>query len=211
MGQNHRTMRIIPSLLFFTLLIYICSCSTDEEPIPDDEPLNDEPVEEIESVEIETNPDWTTIDFKPNYTIQFPEFYSGNGMVGWEGTVFSMEREDESIRFSYNYCSSVYCEEFGSELYEDIPLQYTEYRHPDIWGFSPPNSYFHKTQFIENEKVKGHLYFTEPTDHQPTNANGIYHMLHRGSFREAVSVTFPFGSESEVIEILKTIQPRSTD
>ena len=92
----------IKILYILFILLIVCSCNDNDEQI------------DKNCVENKQMDNWITESFKSNYSIQFPSNYEGQGMVGFEGNMFSKIRSDSLVELSYIYCSPLYCEDFSS-------------------------------------------------------------------------------------------------
>jgi len=138
---------------------------------------------------------WITESFKSNYTIQFPDSYEGIGMYGFEGNMFTKNRIDEKVLFSYQYCHSLGCENFGDTLESPIPNSI-------IAIDANENEVFLdlvKLIFEESDTV-GILYYND--EEQST---GKYFMKEGDELLEGLSVYFTKSEFSEVEEIILSI------
>lgn len=59
---------------------------------------------------------WSTFNFKKNYTIEVPPGFTGGIVKGFEGSTFSGTTENKRVRLSYSYCTLLYCFDFGDRL-----------------------------------------------------------------------------------------------
>jgi len=93
----------------FLALLFVCSsCNIEETP---------QPIEKLE------DSNWTTENFKYNYTIQFPDSYEGYGMRGWEGNMFDKNRLDDKVSFYYRFGNGFWFSDFGESLDMPIPSE----------------------------------------------------------------------------------------
>ncbi len=145
---------------------------------------------------MEQNTSWTAEDFKTDYTIQFPADYEGNGMVGFEGNIFSKNKTDNTITFSYFYCDGLWCADFGQDTLADPPP--TSLTIPTTAGNLTLSE---KVEFCDgNDEVLAILYHnTEPT------SGGRLYMKQGSDFLEALDITYDANSFQEVVDIIKTI------
>jgi hypothetical protein len=173
---------IIISLTF--LLTIMTSCNKKEEDIT----LNN-------CIELSQNPNWITEDFKTNYLIQFPNNYEGTGMVGFEGNLFNKNRTDDKLRFTYSFCTSLYCDDFGAPL--NIPI-------PNSISAKDKNNNAiilnSKKEFCLNGDILGILYYNNET-----NSTGIYYMKQGVEYLEGLTIYFDNTEYQEVENIIKTI------
>lgn len=175
-------------LIFILLLVVIIVSSCNKEELKDGQVC----------VEVAENPVWTSEDFKANYTVQFPGNYEGSGMVGFEGNFFSKSRIDGKVSLSYNYCSPLYCPDYGEVLQTPIPNSITA-------NDKENNSVIlsNKKEFCLNKNIRGILFFN--TIHTST---AKYYMFQNSEFYEALSIYFDKSAYQEVEDIIKTISEK---
>ena len=152
------------------------------------------------TVNVKSQSGWKTESLNGDYSIQFPDDYEGNGMVGFEGPTFSKSRTDKHVTFSYFFCGPTVCSPYG----ESIPIPYPSILYPTTVLFATmtlDKSVAFKRNgqlqavfyFIRNAKTQGVLYLADP------NA---------GILKESVNVSYTYDLHSEVLGILQTIQPK---
>ena len=166
------------------ILLIACSCNDNDEQI------------DMDCVENKQMDNWITESFKSNYSIQFPSNYEGQGMVGFEGNMFSKIRSDSLVELSYMYCSPLYCEDFGDTLTEPIPSS--------IFAYKKQNTEVELTEhvvFCLNDD-KTTLFYHNMEE----MAVGKLYMKINGLYLEAVSVFYDIGAHQEIENILKTIK-----
>jgi len=170
--------------LYMLILLSLISACSDA----DDEWQN-------ECIEIAQNPNWSTENFKTDFTIQFPDNYEGNGMVGFEGNTFSKTKEDKKIEFEYFFCTGTFCYDFGSALEEPIPssiLSERKNRNKITLDF--------RKEFCSDGNIIGYFYFNEAE-----SATGKYYIKRDSVFLEGLSIYFDNTEIQEVESIIKTI------
>ncbi|OQP58746.1 hypothetical protein [Niastella populi] len=167
--------------LFFVLLIVSCKRSVDGS-------NNDN------CILTSQNAGWTTTDLKSNYTIQFPDNYSVTKQQGYEGIVYDVKRDDNSVRFSYIYCNSMECYGFGG-----LPASF-----PDFINYGSAGSSIkldQKATFCNGNLLTGVLYFTSDND-----AYARLYWKDNGAYKHALDVSYNRSRHQEVIDIVKTIR-----
>ena len=145
--------------------------------------------------EIRQNPDWKTVQFKNAHTIQFPDSYTGNGLVGFEGNTFYMERKDGKVTLSYFYCGPLWCDEFGKTISSENP---TFIFSKDRKGLDIKLDRI--LFFCFKGEIKGIFYYDSKTE-----ATGSYYLAKDKGYSEAVNISFNQEALEEVIDILSTI------
>lgn len=175
--------RLTFTLLLIVNLCFLWSC------IDKDEALQNV------CIQIAQNPDWNTEDIKSDYTIQFPDNYEGNGLIGFEGNTFSKTRVDKKIEFSHRFCSATYCYDFGLALKEPIPSSLvTEDKNRNELTLGS------RKEFCSNNEIIGYFYFNEEE-----SATGKYYMKRDSVYLEALTIYFSNIEIQEVENIIKTI------
>ena len=171
-------------LYILFILLIVCSCNDNDEQI------------DKNCVENKQIDNWITESFKSNYSIQFPSNYEGQGMVGFEGNMYSKIRSDSLVELSYMYCSPLYCEDFGAILFEPIPSS--------IFTYNKQNTEVELTEqvlFCQNDDETA-LFYHNMED----KAVGKLYMKIDGLYLEAVSVFYDIDEHQEIENILKTIK-----
>ncbi len=176
-------------LILLLALYFFLSC--DEA---NDE--NDIGYSKTDCVNIEQNSNWATENFKEFYTIQFPEFYEGAGMVGFEGNTFYKNRDNNTIIFSYQYCGPLWCEDYGDTLSYPFPdsIIYPDPTDSPIWLTS-------STIFCSDDDIVGILYYSADTI-----SIGIHYMLQGEYYLEGLRISFQHTEYPEVENIIRTIK-----
>ena len=166
------------------ILLIVCSCNDNEEQI------------DMDCVENKQMGYWIIELFKSNYTIQFPSNYEGQGMVGFEGNIFSKIRSDSLVELSYSYCSALFCEDFGDTLNEPTPSSIVVYnkQHTEVELTE------HVVFCLNDDKTTLFYHNMEEM------AVGKLYMKINGLYLEAVSVFYDIGAHQEIENILKTIK-----
>ena len=169
--------------LVVALLTVLTSCDKDEVP------------EQCDCIEISENSNWTTEDFKVNFTIQFPDNYEGTGMIGFEGNVFNKNWVDDKIELTYSFCGTTYCNDFGNPLDEGIPnsIIVKDKENIDVTLDS-------KKEFCLDGNVKGILYYNKEK-----NSTGRYYIKQDSEYLDGLTIYFVNTEFLEVESIIKTI------
>jgi hypothetical protein len=181
-------------VLYLILAIALVACKKEktEAETETENPAVGEPA----SVSMQQNTTWTTIPFKTNYTIQFPLNYTGVGMAGFEGNVFTKRRDDTTVVFKYTFCNGLRCNDFGGTLKSPAPAT-VEYRNGNLIVPLDKRLAFHNA---DSQRV-AILYYVD-WDY----ALGKLYWKENGEFREALDIMFTKARYPEVVEILKTIK-----
>lgn len=172
-------------LIFLTSLIALClfAACDDEEPTPT-------------CIELAQNANWTSENFKSDYTIQFPADYEGQGMIGFEGNTFFKNRMDDLVDFSYFYCDSgLFCEDFGDTL--AVPP-------PESIIVSLIDATLLLPEAVEFCDTNGDLSAILYHDSAATSTGRLY-MKQSNDFLEALHISYAQETQQEVEDIIKTI------
>ena len=175
--------RTILSLII--ILTILTSCEKKEE----------EKITISDCITISQNPNWTTENFKTNYTIQFPNTYEGTGMTGFEGNIFNKNRVDDKVELKYAFCGALLCNDFGDALDVPIPNSVTakDKDNNDIILNS-------KKEFCLNTNTIGILYYNIEM-----NSTGKYYIKQGSDYLEGLTIYFSNTEYQEVENIIKTI------
>lgn len=155
----------------------------------------------VGSIMLAQNVGWSVTDFKTGYTIQFPADYIGAGKQGFEGNVFSKKKEDNSIAFSYSYCTELGCHDFGDTLSPSFP--------------NSINIGILDSSFILNKRVSfadsnsletAILYY----NNEDNNSHARLFWKDNGTFKQALEITFSYSGLQEVFDIVRTIKENKT-
>lgn len=149
----------------------------------------------MDCLKMSDNSNWTTEDFKLEYTIQFPSNYEGTGMVGFEGNFFSKNRIDDKVSFNYSFCGPLLCLDFGEALASTATTEIIviDRNNNEVILAS-------KKEFCSNGMVEGILYHN--TD---ASSMGKYYMKQDSEYLEGLTVYFDYSEYSEVERIIQTI------
>ena len=177
--------KIILSFSIFLTVLISCDKSNDD-------------ISQKDCKSMSQNSNWTTENFKADYTIQFPNNYEGTGMVGFEGNMFYKNRVDNTISLNYNFCGTTFCNDFGEALSEPIPnsITVTDRNSNDITLDS-------KQEFCSNDKTVGILYYNKET-----NSVGKYYIKKDNKFLEGLTIHFTDTEYQEIEDIIKTIKKK---
>lgn len=148
------------------------------------------------NIVLSQNADWVITDFKNDYTIQLPTDYFGAGKDGFEGNIFYKEKDDSSIVFSYNYCSSLFCSDFGDTLMQPF-LNSIDIKIND--SLVTLNK---QVSFVDsNLSQTAILYYNDEN-----KSHARLYWKDNGMFKQALEVTFNYSGLEEIIDIVKTIK-----
>lgn len=171
------------NIILVIILLSVLSCSKEETP-------------NLENcIEKSKNANWITEDFKYNYTIQFPDNYAENGMLIFEGPFFLKQREDNRVKFEYNFCKYNFCYEFGDTLSTPIPSSIVA-----TLRNGKSVSLTSKKKFCFNENLVGILYYDTEQ-----NSTGKYFMKQGTYFLDGLTIFFDKDEYQDVENIIKTI------
>lgn len=148
--------------------------------------------------EMQMQSSWTTERFKTDFDIQFPDDYEGIGITGFEGNIFFKNKTDSTAFFSYNFCSPLFCEDFGDTLNINIPdsVIFTD---PDGQERTLDNQQF----FCEGADTTGVLYYEEAV-----SAFGLYYMKIEDRLLEGLIIEFEKQNLEELKDIIGSINAR---
>lgn len=165
----------------------------------------DDPVNPVISLEVDDScvpmeqiPGWTVEPFKTNYTIQFPSDWKGTGMVGFEGNMFSKDREAPLGGVGYQFCGPLYCEDFGEELPMPAPLSFSE---PDTEGLDVILENI--VRFCDDTEVVAILYYGISKAGMMTY--GRLYMKDNGVFQLGLTMKYEPALQEEIINVMKSI------
>jgi hypothetical protein len=167
--------------LLLTLLIVSCKKGGDNNSTDD-------------CILISQNEDWTNTEFRSNYTIQFPNNYSVTIQQGYEGMVYDVTRDDNSVHFHYIYCNSMEC--YG---FEGLPGSLPDFVDTDASGGSIRLD--QKAIFCNGNALTGVFYYNNDN-----NSPARLYWKDNGAYRQALEVSYKRSRHQEVIEIIKTIK-----
>ena len=145
----------------------------------------------------DTNPDsWKTEQFKYDYTIQFPDNYSGGYVQGFEGGTFEKTRKDSRAVFSYNFSNGLQSFDFGDTLANESTdsIAVTD---GDIVVFLP-----NRMEIIQDGDTAGILFYNEVW----SISRGELYWKDGGVFKDALSIQYANDLKEEAISIVKTIK-----
>lgn len=167
--------------LLFVLLVVSCKRSVDGS--------NDD-----NCILTAQNAGWATTDLRSNYSIQFPGNYSATKQQGYEGMVYDVKRDDNSVRFNYIYCNSMEC--YG---FDGLPGSLPEFIDYGLSGSMIRLD--QKVTFCNGNTLTGVLYFTSDND-----AHARLYWKDNGAYKQALDVSYNRSRHQEVIDIIKTIK-----
>lgn len=155
------------------------------------------PVTRLSCEEISFQKEWPTEPLKTDYTIQFPDNYTGPGLTGFEGPIFIKTNKYQDIQFSYAFCNGLYCTEFGDVLAEPAPstIQATD-KNGQLVDLTV------RVTFCRGEASESILYYKNNV----IDRTGKYFMKINGKLVEALDIYYPDNTQEEIMTILKTIK-----
>ncbi len=171
------------TIIFFLLIISLTGCKKDED-------------EQLNCIQLTTINDWTTIDFKADYTIQLPEGFEGPGMVGFEGNTFYKNSTDDKIILGYMYCGPLWCEDFGDTLQTPVPDNIQV-----MGNFDYLITLNKKEYFCQDSEITGVLYYS--TD--DITKSRLY-WKDNGYLKQALELEFYLSELETVKSIIGTIE-----
>ncbi|TAN01842.1 MAG: hypothetical protein EPN39_01210 [Chitinophagaceae bacterium] len=148
--------------------------------------------------EVKQHAAWNAEKFKDGYTIQFPSGFTG-GVTGFEGNIFYKSNTNDSVYFSYAFCSPTFCYDFGDTLKNT-----TETSIQGIFNFGKDTvSLAQRMNFTKNNQIEGiYFYDKEPFSH------GKLYWKDGGVYKEALNAQYKKEHQQSVIEIMGTIQKK---
>lgn len=139
---------------------------------------------------------WQTEKFKYEYTIQFPDSYSGGYIQGFEGATFEKTRKDNRAIFSYNFTNGLQTFDFGDTLANEN-VDSISVTDGDIVVFLP-----NRLEIIQDDDTTGFLFFNEVW----SISRGELYWKDGGVFKDALTIYFANDLKEEMIQILNTIR-----
>lgn len=183
--------------LLLIILTITLSCSNDD---------NNNPVDT--STDITLN--WNVEQFNTDYTIKFPDDYSG-GIIQQEiGTIFEKTKNDNKVFVRGGFCNpaafpclandyNVYSDNSIIESTVDSVLLYNSNAEMVYWN--------QKVVIFDNEVEIGYFFQTDDIDPIKNKAGLIYLYNDQGSvYQQAGRVYFASSDEVEVLNIIKSIK-----
>lgn len=174
-------------ILFIPFMLLLASCCKEEKIIDTN----------INCINMEANPNFSTEAFKDKYTIQFPSHYIGDGLLKEESATFE-KKSGSDINFSYLYSSSVdgliY---FGQKLANPIPDKL------ESASQSLDENLALKKEFCLNDDIEVIFYYNLDIN---TTSYGKLYMKHNDWYYEGLNVTFRTELLDEVEAVIKTIR-----
>ncbi len=145
-----------------------------------------------------TNRSFVEEDFKPNYTIQFPNTYVGEGLHFLYTPVF-FKSSPSGVIYSYKYLCATDCHiYFGQILETPLPskILYSDYTNKHNGEILDK-----RINFCINQELFMVLYYSS----NGFNKSKLF-IKDKGEFKEGLIVEFGESNIDEVIAILKTIK-----
>lgn len=172
-------------LVLFGIVLLLIGC----------EETNEEKAQTCQS--LTTVADWTTIDFKENYTIQVPEDFIRNGLThGFEGNTFFKTSPDERIILESYYGTWTRKFDFGPVLPDSIPAsEQVRNRKGELINLD------HRETFCNDSEIVGYLYYS-----QEEVCYGQLYWKAENQFQAALLVEFQLSELETVKKIIRTIK-----
>jgi hypothetical protein len=170
--------------LVFALLLASCKRHVDK---------NEE--KPVDCIALAQNSQWTTSEFKADYTIQVPATYSTPLYVGYEGKVFFTKRNDNTAQIAFAYCSPLQCTDFGDKLASPAPASI------DITINGSTIKLDQKANFCDGDNHVGILYY----NHDNNSLARLY-WKDKSEFKQALELSYDHSLYQEMIDIIKTIK-----
>ncbi|GAB3493792.1 hypothetical protein GCM10027341_09500 [Spirosoma knui] len=176
-------------LLFLLVLLSLTGCQKNTD-LPDPASF---------TLVVANQPHWKVEPLNGYYAIQFPPGYEGNGMVGFEGPIFSKNRIDKQAQFAYAFCGSLSCSSYGPAL----PTPYPSVPYPSTVTVGSLVLDQSVAIFRDNQ-LQAVFYFSKKPQTQ-----GVLYLKEAGTgvLRQSLSVSYDSALHSEVLGILQTIRP----
>lgn len=169
-------------LLIFLIPVFF-ACKKDEAIISD-------------STELQQQPDWTAEKFKSEYTIQFPGYYAGGYIQGFEGGWFDKVRDDSRVAMSYMFSNGLQTFDFGDTLADENATGIMLQQGDLLWNLNE------RLDFTSNGAIAGILFYRTMDGTHPAEL----YWKDNGLFRDALTIQYDSELQDEVISIIRTIQ-----
>jgi hypothetical protein len=121
------------------------------------------------------------------------------GTTGFEGNIFVKYNANDSVHFSYSFCSSIFCYDFG-DILENIAQKM--FRGIFLYGHDTVQL-TQRANFTKDQALAGIFYHNEETI-----SFGKLFWKDGGVFKEALDVWYRKNDLQRVIEIIGTIQEK---
>jgi hypothetical protein len=177
-------MKTLAGFLLFTLLIASCKKNWVDS---NNNVLDDN------CIILSQNANWVTTEFRTNYTIQFPNNYSVAKQQGFEGMVYDVKSDDNSVHFHYISCPSMECYGFSG-----LPASLPDFITSEDSGNSIKLD--RKATFCKGNVLTAVLYFNNASQ-----SNAKLYWLDNGGYKQALEVSYDQSRLREVIDIIRTI------
>ena len=150
----------------------------------------------INCYELTSFDNWTTIDFKTNYTIQVPNEFVGCGLEGFEGRTFNKFSADTKIQLRSGYCNSLFCNDFGDSISSSVPKSI------QVLDNSSKTITLNQIEyFCQNSKKIGILYYSESD-----TSRGRLYWKDNGTLKDALEIYFSLAKLDTINMIIETIK-----
>lgn len=147
-----------------------------------------------DSTELQQQFSWKTEKFKAGYSIQFPGYYEGGFVQGFEGATFQKLRDDTRANFLYSFSNGLQNFDFGDTLIDESIDSIT---YGDMMVILP-----YRRDFTENGQIVGILFYNDPW----SISMGVLYWKDGGVFKNALLVGYANDLKDEMLTILKTIK-----
>lgn len=163
------------------LLLLLSSCKKDQVIITD-------------SNELQQQPAWKTEKFKADYTMQFPGYYDGGYMQGFEGGTFDKIRDDTRVHFTYSYSNGLQYFDFGDTLADKNTDSIAV---GDLLLILP-----YRISLTENGDTAGILFYNDVW----SVSTAVLYWKDGGVYKNALRIGYANDMKEEMLTILKTIR-----
>lgn len=146
----------------------------------------------------DANPEdsWEKEKFKSDYTIQFPDYYTGGYIQGFEGPSFNKVRDDTRVNFNYNFSNGLQSFEFGDTLLdENIDSLWVE--QGDLLILLPS-----RLDIMDNGNITGILFYNDVW----SISMGELYWKDGGVYKDALSIHYANDLKDEAFSIVKSIK-----
>ncbi len=168
-------------IVLLPLLLLLSSCKKDIVIISD-------------SNELQQQPAWKSEKLKADYSIQFPDYYDGGYVQGFEGGTFDKLRDDTRLHCTYSYSNGLQYFDFGDTLVDESIDSISV---GDLLLVLP-----YRISLTENGDTVGILFYNDVW----SVSTGVLYWKDAGVFKNALRISYANDLKEEMLTILKTIR-----
>lgn len=147
-----------------------------------------------DSNELQQQPAWKSEKLKADYTIQFPGYYNGGYVQGFEGGSFDKLRDDTRLHYTYSYSNGLQYSDFGDTLPDESIDSISV---GDLLLVLP-----YRISLTENGDTVGILFYNDVG----SVSTGVLYWKDAGVFKNALRISYANELKEEMLTILKTIR-----